>query len=568
MFSLQNVFLTKPTFTNQMKIKSFLFAILPCLMILSCTSPTKDFNLHINPTFYKYVVEVELFDITNPTVQFSDNLTIEITGEDAAGVYNIDGTKNFEINFGSLQLIIARNFQPTSGNPIDFQVKLTSNTYQEVTLPISVGETDYFKKVDLGMLDPSNLPDGITNATGSGSLASSGQLNQPVNFVAGTNDSLSKVEITIPTDITFMDADGNQVNGSQLDISVLSLSDTTLAGQQALPNGGGAIQTLTINGTQAQILMPPSSTFKVDMNIDGNSVKSFSGNGIQMKMDIPSIMFNDEANRNYQAGDSIALISSSDGDASWESDGVHLVQDDGQGNLFIDASVKHLSFRKLFLRSFIRSFPTLSKKLFTVNASLPTGTDASVSGTMDLRFSYKTSPSSTSTISFARTVTATLSTTKQNIFTESILTFASGTPELTVTVGKNGTFNSTLYTIGNTTQAGTLETDLVFTPNGSGVDVSFSLYCEGSSTIINPPAGVKMFYKESNIPNIGYTHLYTFTEANVNLSTGRVYQLDDGKSYDFRALFNAEQVDTNNVLIEDGKHYQVTLPQSACDEIL
>jgi len=36
---------------------------------------------------------------------------------------------------------------------------------------------------------------------------------------------------------------------------------------------------------------------------------------------------------------------------------------------------------------------------------------------------------------------------------------------------------------------------------------------------------------------------------------------------DFRAQFNDVQKDTLNVLVENGKIYQVTLPQSACNAL-
>jgi hypothetical protein len=94
------------------------------------------------------------------------------------------------------------------------------------------------------------------------------------------------------------------------------------------------------------------------------------------------------------------------------------------------------------------------------------------------------------------------------------------------------------------------------------------LYCAGDNTVITPPAGVKMFYREHNGIDPTFNHLYTFTQSNSNQSIGHIYQLEDGKYYDFRALFGDEQIDTANVFVEDNKHYQVILPQDACNEIL
>ncbi len=543
-----------------MKNTKITLIALAAIAILSCTSPTKDFDVHISPTFYKYVIEVELYDITNPTAPFPVKPTIEITGADASAIYNIDGTKNFETNFGSLQLILARSSEPSAGDPIDFQVKFSSNSYQEITLPVSVGVDDYFLKYDLGMLDPSNLPTGITNSTKSGTVGTNGQLAQPVVITAGSNDSLSKVVLTVPNDITFQDANGNAVSGSQLDVNVLSLSDTSTVGQQVLPNGGGIVQQVIIDGVVSSQILPPSSTFKVDMSLGGNSVKKFTGDGITMKIDVPSIMFNEEANRAYQAGDSISLLSNSDGATNWEPDGTFLVKADGQGELYVDAKVKHLSWKRLFRRFRIPFTSTTVK----ANASLPGGTNNSVSGDIELLVSV---PFFNGNLIIARPkLPRTISNNISQLYSKEFNWPGSTAPAYTVRVGNRGTIKNPLFDFAYSNPS-PATTNIVATPSGSGVSVSFSLYCAGNNTVVNPPAGVKMYYKETGVPNIGFTHLYTFTQQNVAINTGRVYQLDDNKRYDFRALFGDAQIDTLNVLVEDGKHYQVILPQSTCNEI-
>lgn len=535
-----------------------LFAI----AVLSCTSPTKDFDIHISPAFYKYVVEVELFDIVNPNLTFAGKPTIEITGDNAAGIYNIDGTKNFETNFGSVQLIVERNLEPSAGDPIDFKINFTSNTYQAVSLPVSIGVDDYFLKYDVGLLDINNLPGGITNSTKTGTVGTNGQLTQPVTITAGTNDSLSKVVLTVPNDITFEDANGNSVTGSQLDVNVLSLSDTSAAGQAALPNGGGLVQPVMIDGVVSEEILDPAATFKIDMSMAGNSISKFSGNGITMKIDVPSILYNYEDDRDYQAGDSISLLSISDGTASWSSDGNFLVQADAQGNLFFEANVNHLShFRcsRRRRRKNTRSFTTIM-----VNASLPSGTNSSVSGNIELKF---TRTSRGRTVNYRRVrVPRTITTTQGLVYSRRISYSNYMSPTYKAIVGARGTIKEPLFNFAYN-YSGRSNTDIVATPTGSGVSVSFSLYCAGDATVINPPAGVKMFYKLNGNPTAVFQHLYTFTQANIGINTGRIYQLDDNVRYDFRALFGDEQIDTNNVLVEDGKHYQVILPQAACSEL-
>lgn len=533
------------------------------VIVLSCTSPTENFNIHLSPTFYKYVIEVELYDIIDPDTRFAANTTVAISGQDGAGIYNIDGTKNVELNFGSLQLMVERSFEPLPGAPLKFTLTLNANDYNEIILPITIEEADYFQKLEVGMLNPNNLPAGITNSTKTATVTTSGQLSQPLVIQAGSNDSLSKVEMTVPNDITFSDADGNQVTGSNLNVNILSLSDTSVSAQQALPNGGSMVQTVMVNGAPVSLVLPPSATFKVDMDMGGTAITQFSGQGVQMKIDIPNNMLNEDFDRAYQAGDSVTLISNSAGDAAWENDGTFLVQDDGQGNLFVDPNITHLSFKKIVSRNLLIAIN--ASQNFDISHRLKPGTNTSpISGNYAFLVFVQRGGNPRFDFSFRRTKTSTITATKSALL--SIPGLAKANNVIVIIPTSFGTINSSLYdiTFTDVTASGTT---IEVNPKGVGVDVSFSLYCAGDNAIIDPPAGVKMFYKKSSDVNASYQHLYTFTQQNITVNSGRVYQLEDNTDYDFRALFNDTQVDTNNVTVIDGTHYNVTLPASACAQL-
>ncbi|MGB0178183.1 MAG: hypothetical protein ACPF9D_13535, partial [Owenweeksia sp.] len=59
-----------------------LILVLAGLMVVlaGCEDPTKDINLHIAPSFYKYVVEVELQDLGDPDELFSGDARVKVTG--------------------------------------------------------------------------------------------------------------------------------------------------------------------------------------------------------------------------------------------------------------------------------------------------------------------------------------------------------------------------------------------------------------------------------------------------------------------------------------------------------
>ena len=533
-------------------------SILSLLLILglACTSPTKDFNIHISPTFFKYVVEVELSDFNNPGVTFTDPVTIDVVGPDADGIYNIDGTKNYDINFGTLQLLVARQFEPMAGDPLDFRIEISSNTFKDVSLPVQIQEADYYLKFDQPMLDLTNLPTGIGSSSNSGSIGSNGQLNQPIVINTGSPDSLSKLSLTVPSDINFLDADGNTISGTSLTTDILSLSDTSESSFAAYPNGGGLIQPAMVNGELIDVALEPTSTFEINMNVDGQKVTNFSGSGIGIKVDIPADIYNEDANRLYQAGDSISLISYSDGNVGWVDDGTYLIQSDGQGNMFIDAQTTHLSYFKITGKPFRDG----RSSRFRVISKLAPGNTQPISGNIIYQVKINRPGRRNRTIyvlSGGNTITSSRPSTSIWVYV------ARG--NASISARDRGTVNNSNY---NFSFSEDVPGDVVaeISPKNPGVNVSFSLYCAGNNAVVNPPPGVKMYYRETGT-NDPFTWLYTFTEANNSTNSATIYELQDGTSYDFRALFNSHQVDTANVLVENNKHYQVTLPQSACNEI-
>ena len=540
-----------------MKARLISLLAIAALSLLSCTSPTKDFDIHISPTFYKYVVNIDLREAKNPQNSFTGTVTIDISGQDASAIYSIDGTKNFNLNHGSIQLIVARKSEPMAGAPLNFRVGIKANNHKPVSLPIQIAQDDYYLSYSLTMIDLDNLPDGIGSTNGSGSVTG-GTLTQPIIITANSTDNLSKVTMTIPTTTTYTDANGNAITGSQLNVNILSLSDTSVGGQAALPDGTGLIQKVDVDGEVLDLLLEPSATFEIDMDMDGQNITNFNGSGVKMEISVPDIMYNEDAGRNYQAGDSISLISHSEGAQAWQDEGTYLVQDDGQGGLMVDPNITHLSYYKLIGKNYkIWRFNFNLYKFYTF---LQAGTSASISGSLALDIKFTRG---THSFNWRANLFGSINTTRN------LRLFLVTSPNMGVQVAPlpGGSINSNFYSF-NINEPVPGEVDIEVIPTNVGVDVSFSLYCSGNNTIINPPAGVKMFYKESNDPNAGFKHLYTFTQANISVNSGRIYQLEDGKKYDFRAYFNEHQIDTANVLVEDGKHYQVILPQSACDQVL
>ncbi|MEQ9262027.1 MAG: hypothetical protein RLP14_02585 [Owenweeksia sp.] len=518
------------------------------LIMAACESPTKDISLHINPTFYKYVVEIDLEDLSAPGEPFTGNVDVAITGEDEASIYGINGvhhSSGLKPNFGSIQLITTLNNEPTAGDPLRFTVEVSSsnNNYRKERVSFEVHEGEYYVTRSISLLNLYDLPSGVTQTTGNGSI-SNGVLTSPLVLKTdSTNGVTSKMALTIPSDINFLDAAGNAISSGSLDVSVLSFSDTAQSSQLSLPNNSGALQKIDFNGQTANVLFDPGATFEIDMNVGGTAVKQFSGNGVGVSIPVPAHMYNWDENRAYQAGDKVTLISHTYGDAAWNAEGnPTLVMENGK--LVIKANITHLSTYKVLrdLNAGIAQNATITitnNSSKTINTDIFVSVSGSLQGSAGSTFAFPVNIATGESTSSSFSPYGTLS----NLVVYSRLTL----PEFDLTTSSQN--------IG-----------ITFRDPIVSVLVGYRLYCPSSNAYVVPPAGVKMFYRKSSVGG-PFKHLFTFTGEDVSNRFHASPNLEANEFYDLKAYYGTYEVDTAGVKVIDRKIYEVNLPAELCNEI-
>lgn len=552
----------------------YLFLFFAGLFALSCTKPDDildDFQVHISPTFYKYVMEIDVEDLTDPTVPIAKNVTVRVTGANADAVFNIDGTKNYKVNYGTLQLMIAKGYEPTEGNPLRFRVIFEADGYQKTELPMLVGTEDYFLADVAQMLNLNNLPSSIGRTTSNGGMnPATNTLAQPLVVNAGSPDSISRIKMTIPTDVKFLDENGNEIsakrNGTGLNVNILSLSDTSQSAQQAMPNGTGLVQIVKEGNNTDTLLLQQTGTFNITMDIDGVPVRGFSGGktsgGVVTRIPIPAGSENPEFGREYQEGDSVGLMSLSEGDEAWEVDNRSFVvqKDPNTGELFVDPTITHLSFWRWRWRRWWR--PVYRRYGAGAYYSDNGSGNGSINGALWTRFSYRYFGwwrSSWFRIrgSFGpnfRTNPKRLITTTRSYSSIQIFPSSSINPSNFNLSYENGSFFGYSMRL------------LKIEPKVTPPSIGYRLYCGSSNTLVSPPAGVKMYFKKTGTTD-AYEHLYTFTQANVGITFAAFPKLENNVNYDFRAQLGDTQKDTSNVKVINGTIYEIRMPNSACNEL-
>ncbi|MGB0176431.1 MAG: hypothetical protein ACPF9D_04640, partial [Owenweeksia sp.] len=469
-----------------------------------------------------------------------------VTGPDAANIYTIDGKRipaeGAKPNFGSVQLITTRAAEPTAGKPLRFTVEVVSNTYRSESMEIEVEEEDYYVSRSLMLLNLNNLPAGINFQETTASLNANGELDQPLVFnTDATTGNTSQLEMTIPAGIKFMNENGAVLSGSNLKVEVLNFSDTTFAAQLALPNNTGALQKLEVNGQEYDVILHPTLNYEINMSIDGQEVRRFSGNGIELNMPLADHMFNYEANRDYQVGDKVSLISYSSGNTAWQDDGASTIVSEG-GKLRVKPSVNHLTLFKLYDNISGVDLGKSSKIVFinntskAINQSLYFGYEI---GRSNFACKYILDMQAGATQEFTWAITGDLKTVK--------FYYADRFPDHDITFSNE-------------------KIETTFKEPDNAVEVGYRLFCPSTTAVVIPPAGVKIYYRKTSEGG-KFNHLYTFTGEDLSNKLRKVKQLTDGEFYDLKAYYGEYEVDTSNVQVENKKIYEITLPQALCSEI-
>ncbi|MGB0175806.1 MAG: hypothetical protein ACPF9D_01485 [Owenweeksia sp.] len=563
--------------------KANLSLIIVMLTFLACKKPTKDVQLHIRPSFYKYVVELELNDLSGIPMDASGSLTVNVTGEDAQAIYDISGSSTVKVNYGNnIQLIIAKGTEPNAQNPVRFNVEISGNDFYPVLIPIAVGPEDYYIFRNVSLLSRVNLPAGIGYHTTSGAL-SGGRLGSALSLNAYSDDGTSEMILTIPDNIDFFNQQGQKINSGNLQVEVLSFSDTSFAGQMTLPNGGTIMQRLYVDqGQEISVALDPSSTFMVNMEANGQEVKSFGGNGVSMRISIPDIAFNTAENRPYQVGDSVGLMSYSEGETAWKLEPEQYeLKDDGSG-LYFNAAVKHLSVFHIGAFVVWGDFNPFNP------ISNPSGGDRVFINGQEIlesiRFKYlyksrfNTPDPFGSLYGDIRFKILRQAYGPYNIYLKGFFHPNGGPLEryTSNTTQVNGLPQIISHSFGPsyTLSAARVENFMFFTtfeititpPPQIPITVSYELECDGVE--VSPPIGTKLYFRRSIPGAASYFRLFHIvTHENQDQREIKLFGLTEGEAYDVRALLGSTERIEEDVILRTDKVYEVKVPASVCEEL-
>lgn len=512
------------------------------LLALACSTDAIDnFTIRIRPNIMDHLAMVEIFDGSDATLEIP-NLAITIDGDIASDVYEISGDQDLVLIDGRITLGIHPRANPTPDNPVIVPVVITGDGYLRKRREIIFTSDEDVQLVQIPLVNVASPPTGVSFSIKPGISLSSGSLPAAENIVVPPGQGSSTgMAIDLDAGTTFIDRDGNAISGSALEVVAGHFDSDNQSSLDAFPGGFSADSIQQADGSFEGGSFQTAGFTTLEMNVDGNEVKSFS-QPITVTMDISANALNPNTGQTIAIGDTIPVWSYDELDGQWvyESDGV-VTQ--GANGLEVSYQTTHLSYWNLDY--FAQYCPSRNQRLvfdlpgwssaarrnFRVKVVWP-GTDQAVGYWADkVQELYN-----------GKTI---------NLFY---------VPNRVVEVKVYDLQGNVVGTSGsvNLCGAGDVMITVNAAPPTQTISFSIEAYCPTNTQLVIRPQNFPVYYR----PN-GTNDDHSLLGWVIN-GSGSTDQVQLNTRYDFRAYYGGTQVDTT--VLVDQTNYQISLPfQEVCD---
>jgi hypothetical protein len=331
-----------------MKNKAITSLVLFVLMIslnsgCKLKNPVEGFSVTAKADFVTAPSIFKIHDISrNGYNEALEGLNVEITGKDAASIYNSGARKIFTINNGLVNLCLRRGTSATASDPLEFNIEIKADGYLPMIYQVNLKSADPIHET-IYLTNINELPIGSDKTKGNTVTDSAGSTTtNTVITMPATEQKSEKAKIEIPTGVKMTDKNGALISGN---ISVDILHFTASTGASLKSFGKQSDNTIVdVNGsTLDETIIIPAGWLNISMFGDGKSVKDFS-KPVKALIEIPSNQFNPLTGTNYKPGDMVNILSQDKGTNTWVSETQAIVQREATTNkLIVEFEVSHLS---------------------------------------------------------------------------------------------------------------------------------------------------------------------------------------------------------------------------------
>jgi hypothetical protein len=246
-----------------------------CLSSLSCNKAKENIDILINANVIRYTVLVEIKEFSG---QIPGKLIISVTGEDAGVVYDITGKKDLQLNNGMITLGITPNNEPGTGNPVNFNIKITGSGYAGITVPVTVEMNKFNQVKTISIVKLSAPPAAVTIGNKTAPLGSDGTLALPLTVSSPVNSVFKEITtVTIPVNTQFLDGAGTQIIGTSVGLNVTNYDTRAAESVHLFPHGTFSASNVTDASNQSiSAFFVPAGFAAVNLSVNNIEVKKFS----------------------------------------------------------------------------------------------------------------------------------------------------------------------------------------------------------------------------------------------------------------------------------------------------
>ncbi|PWA06925.1 hypothetical protein [Flavobacterium psychrotolerans] len=537
--------------------KLFIIPILTVLLtgfFTNCDMPKTD--VIVSQDFMTHVAQVSFVnDVSNVAAgklnTDLDNTTVKITGPDAAKVWNIEGKKVFTIQGGTLQLLLDPSVEfITDSKTYTVNLIVEATGYLKRNVPITFVKDINNAFVEVAMVKKATLPAGIRLATDtSGNVSDLTGLNKVINIVASnTLTNGVTTEITVPLGVKMRDADGNPLSGA-LNTEVISFSEGN-DGTAYFPGGLTPDNVKMLDGTTASGAFVSAGFAAINMTIGGKNVRTFEGGKVAVKMTLSKTNFNPETSQAYKAGDNLDIWSYEDDNGQWKLESTGKVKADTDGSLYVSFETSHLSYFNLDYFGSSSRCDLAKIKLKWNGATTPVNCRLTTRYTYYPYTWYQSIHSSETQI--------------QDGTEEMFLNAPTNMPiEIEIfDIDNNRLLVKKIFAKGDLCKGGTID---ITAPVIKKQLVSLTYKGMCSNTIIYPPVGTRVYYREVGGAWKLFHYVYYANRFDNKIVTDK---LKVGQTYDFMVFAgNKSQLRTITIAKADN-NIEVTLSDALCKALL
>ena len=278
----------------------------------SCEPPFEGITPILTNNQVDRIISIQVLDANSNAVNiYPENTKVTLSGQaiEQGLLYYADGsTLGTDINLveNSVNVAVRPGVEIAADTPLVFTIIANADGYLSNSTEVKIGVTDKTKYVSLGLVNLSDLPDGVTAITEiSADIVDDVPVNDIVFAVADFDDTEGnelKVQITFEGGTSFKDENGNDISGNQLSTQLTYFDG--VVDQAVLAATGGRGNAVLEDGSVAVI----NGLVNVSAFLNTTAIRSFS-TPVKLDIFLTAGSFNPKTNQLYSSGDEVNIVS-------------------------------------------------------------------------------------------------------------------------------------------------------------------------------------------------------------------------------------------------------------------